>query len=281
MLKIVQCSVLFILLATFAGCYSFQDRGDADASIPGYWTTRDYVANAGPLNTRIDYFAGRVTYKGGDNQYHFSATPVFKGTPSIKVATVQSAFNYHAAIDNKYSFTAQLPVLSVDPSGEYMYDYEITDIANVIVPDENVPSRDDVKGSLPAGFPTTTPVWWVSVVGLSTVRIEQGKTLGNSGTVTGNGFSVNGSVANTDNIATDVPLVSILVAPMNAAADAVIAGQPPAQQLPVPPAHFAEHLTLNLSALHDVLSVPMEKPIQWTSHLEHNKLGFVQWSDKP
>ena len=221
---------------TVCGCHSFSDRTDANQPLPAYWANWDYVdpSIAGPLNTSIDWFAGRIAYKGGDGKYHFSSKPVFTGTPTLKTNTVQSAFEYHSVIDNSFTGSLSFPSLTATPTKNSSIDYEITDVANVIVPDTNVPDRSAIASALPSDFPTTTPVWWVGVVSLSTVRGQQATSAGVAGSITGSGWSVGGNVMNSDNISTYTGETAIVTSPMNAAADAVVAATPPAPQPPPP-----------------------------------------------
>ena len=266
------------------GCgYKFGNVTDANVPVPAYWANRDYVdpSIAGLLNTSIDWFAGRIMYKDANNKYNF-LPPVFTGTsPAMKVNTLQTSVSYQSAIDHNFSQTVTIPGLNFSPAVDVSYTYEITDISNVVVPDASVPTSAAVMAAIkPYNVPADAPVWWISVVELSAVRQQQGTKIGTGDTVTGTGFSINGTVMNSDTASSYVLLTSIATIPMNPAAQALAAAAPPSASpppapAPVPVAGAAPAPAAMVAMQVRVNPALLQSLPKWTRHLDHDPSGLV------
>ena len=224
MKTIIRLSVFVIMVAFLPGCYSFEERVDANQLIPDYWTDRDYIRTPGPLNTAITFYAGRIAYQGDDGKYVVTQR-IFEGETTLEVVTLESAFNFRTVIDKNWQGEATFSVINADASGEYAREYELADIAQTIVPDKNIPSREKVNDKLPNSIYEKEPVWYIDVVALSTIRAVQSRKAKGKLKLSGSGFSIGGQVYEGESNSTYYPLISIHVQPMNAAADIVVQGK--------------------------------------------------------
>jgi hypothetical protein len=225
--------------------------------IPAYWTDRDYLSNKqiGSVGTSIDFFAGRLGYKLDDGSFAFTVR-LLKGTPNIKFVTPETKFEYHSAIDKSWKLDAAFPLVVADANGSFAYDYDLTDVAMVMVSDDNIPSREDAAKAMPS-LPTGKSLWWVQNICMSIVSQTAAKSLGGGTTVTGSGFKVNGSAYDSNSGAAHYPAFSVFVQPMNEAADKEMYGKPPVKMTK----SFVGHPSVVWQA-----RISQGKPIDWTGN---------------
>lgn len=219
-------SVIFVVLLT--GCVSFQRNPEMNKGISGYWSDRDYIpiGKVGPNNGELTSYIARVTYKGGDGKWHVSGRPIVKGSAQWKVLTDATSYYTRSIFDSNYGGNTNLPAVTLELKADSAYDYEIRDVAHVIVPSENTPDRATIVAE--EGLPSGVPLYWIRAAGLTTVKFTSATAISSGGTITGVGFGSGAKVYNAASLAEFYPLISIDVIPMNGLADAQIAAKPTA-----------------------------------------------------
>ncbi|MBO6948492.1 MAG: hypothetical protein JJ855_11000 [Rhodospirillales bacterium] len=220
----VSC-VLFGISALFltVGCVTIQNRSDANRKVPEYFSNRDYISRGvAASGTDIHQWAGRIGFSTNDTKYKFLNNPLIKNGQNVTVKAVASAYFFTTATDKNYTVNASFPFISADSTGKLSYEYEVRDVASVVVPINGEPTRNEVQAAAKsAGAPDNAAIWWVKSVALTHVRERSVANVGGGSKVSGTAFSINGTVYAGEAQASWTPLVSIHVKPMNAAADAV------------------------------------------------------------
>ena len=300
---------------SLSGCMHLKDVSNVNQDVPAYFTQRDFVSyqQLGPLGGSIDWFAGRLGYRRGDGVFVFT-NRLMIGNPTVTVTTLQNAPAYHSVLDKSFSGSAVLPMLKSDVSGKSVIDYEITDVATIVVPDSAKPTPADVVAELQKHgtvIPPGVALWWVNVVGLSTIRYSVANNTSGNSTLASAAMQVNGAIYDNQSVGVYVPLASVLVQPMNAAADAELRAMPRAPALAPSPAALAPAtLSQQLAKLDektrfalesvgaDMLmsvsalvgspgDVPPSKQVvpatgaKWEPRLTHAKPGLLKWEEQP
>lgn len=218
-------SVCLISLGV-SGCMHLSDISYANREVPSYFTARDFITDQqmAPLGGDIQWFAGRLGYKRSDGKFVFTKRLIV-GSPEIKVTTFQKSPEYHSVLTAGFAGGGTLPMLKADASGNTASDYEITDVANVVLPDSSMPTRANAAAQVPE-IPAGTALWWVNAVGLSIVRYSVATNTKGGTSLSGAAFQANGTVYDNLTVGSYVPLAAVLVQPMNAAADVELAAAP-------------------------------------------------------
>ena len=256
--------ILGVLSAiSLSGCMHLKDVANVNQEVPAYFTQRDFISNQqlAPLGGSIDWFAGRLGYRRADGVFVFTQRLMI-GNPAITVTTLQNSPAYHSVLDKGFSGSAILPMLKSDVSGKSVIDYEITDIATIIVPDSAKPTSAEAIAELQkhgTSIPPGTALWWVNAIGLSTIRYSAATNASGDSTLASSAMQVNGTIYDNQSVGVYVPLATVLVQPMNAAADAEIIAMPKAQNLaPSPTALAPTTLSQQLAKLDKKTRVALE-----------------------
>ncbi len=221
--KLARTMFSIWILFSILGCVTIENRSDANRKIPEYFSNRDYISRGvAASGTEIHQWAGRIGFSTNDTKYKFLNIPLIKNGETVTVKAVASAYFFTTATDKNYTVDASFPFISADSTGKVSYEYEIRDVASVVVPINGEPTRKEVQAAAEsAGAPEGAAIWWVKSVALTHIREKSVANAGSSSKVSGTAFSINGTVYAGETQASWTPLVSIYVKPMNAAADAI------------------------------------------------------------
>jgi hypothetical protein len=201
-----------------------------------YFTDRDYISAGAPeLANNLDALPGRIAYKGGDGKYKFMTTTVIDNNVTPQTKAVQSAYYYSSVIDKGFTGAGNFPVVTVDTTGATSTDYELRDVATVLIPDSGEPTRAEFQAAATKAQAPSGALYWVSGAALSDLRQKVAVNLNGKTTISGQAFSVSGSVYDSNVQADWIPLISVYVIPMNSAADAEVAALRPGGPV-LPPA---------------------------------------------
>lgn len=211
------------------GCLSFVDSADVNLKPDPYFASRNFVSAGGSAFSQdIAGLVGRMAYKDNANAYQFLNSPLIENGKVPQVKAVQSAYSYSSKIDKGYQATVALPFIAPDLTGKTATDYELRDVAVAQVDPAGEPSRAQFQAAaLAAGAPPDRPWYWIRSAVLADLRQQQSVNLESKTTVSGSGFSANGTIYNNPTASQWIPLISVDPVPMNDAADADARPPPP------------------------------------------------------